>query len=269
VTTPAARSDKRAGRPRLGLGTVGLAILLALATGEVSAELPDTLPRIKPAVVAIGTLARTRSPAFRFLAPGFAVGDGTLIATNAHVVRRKLDEARLETLAVALTDAAGRTQLRPARELAADPAHDVALLRIPGPPIAALPLRQADDVREGETYAFTGFPLGSVMGLHAATHRALIAAIVPAVIPRGAARELDADAIRQLEADRTPVFQLDASASPGSSGSPLWDPVRGDVVGLINMVVVKRTRAGPSPEPTGFSFAVPVRYLRELLRSAR
>ncbi|GAB4439236.1 MAG: hypothetical protein OHK0026_04970 [Rhodocyclaceae bacterium] len=246
-----------------------LAGLLIVCDPAASAALPDTLVRIKPAVVAVGTLQKTRSPAFRFLATGFAVGDGTLIATNAHVLSAKIDEERLETLAVAVVDAAGRSQIRPARKAAADRLHDVGLLSIAGAPIATLPLRETDDVREGETYAFTGFPLGALMGLHAATHRGSIAAIVPAALPAGNARSLDAEAIRDLAANPYPVFQLDASAAAGSSGSPLWDPVRGDVVGIINMVVVKRTRGRPSSEPTGFSFAVPIRHLRELLRSGR
>ena len=38
------------------------------------------------------------------------------------------------------------------------------------------------------------------------------------------------------------MFQLDATAFPGQSGSPLYDGANGEVVGIINMVFVKGTK---------------------------
>src|SRR4029450_8337312 len=57
---------------------------------EVSAGLPEVVQRIKPSVVAVGTYQKTRGPPFIFLGTGFAVDDGSLIATNAHVIATKL-----------------------------------------------------------------------------------------------------------------------------------------------------------------------------------
>lgn len=242
--------------------------LACLATGAW-AELADTLARIKPSVVMVGTWQKTRSPAFRATGSGFAVGDGTLIATNAHVIPATLDQARLETLAIAVSDAAGRIGIRTAKERAIDREHDLVLIEFSGDRLPALRLREADDVREGENYAFTGFPLGALMGFHAATQRGMISAIAPVVLPSGSARELGAQAVKRLEADRFPVYQLDAAALPGSSGSPLWDPVRGDVTGIINMVIVRRGQGRIAPESTGISFALPIRHLRELLARTR
>ena len=62
----------------LGL-TVGLPEL-------VRADLVGILPHIKPSIVAVGTYQRTRSPAFQFRGTGFVIGEGSLIATNAHVL---------------------------------------------------------------------------------------------------------------------------------------------------------------------------------------
>ncbi len=242
--------------------------LACLATGAW-AELADTLARIKPSVVMVGTWQKTRSPAFRATGSGFAVGDGTLVATNAHVIPATLDAARLETLAIAVPDGEGRVGIRMAKERARDREHDLALIEFSGQRLPAVQLREAQDVREGENYAFTGFPLGALMGFHPTTHRGMISAIAPVVLPAGSARELGAEEIRRLESDRYPVYQLDAAALPGSSGSPLWDPVRGDVVGIVSLVIVTRGQGRAATQPTGISFALPIRHLRELLARAR
>ena len=59
-----------------------------------------TIERVKGSIVAVGTFVRTRTPQFQFLGTGFAVGDGTLIATNAHVVPKVLDPAQQEIIAI-------------------------------------------------------------------------------------------------------------------------------------------------------------------------
>ena len=46
----------------------------------------DTIARVKQSIVVLGTYQATRNPRFRFLGTGFAVGNGSLIATNAHAI---------------------------------------------------------------------------------------------------------------------------------------------------------------------------------------
>ena len=53
-------------------------------------RLPEALARVKPSVVAVGTFQKMRNPRFIFRGTGFAVDDGTLIATAAHVVPEAL-----------------------------------------------------------------------------------------------------------------------------------------------------------------------------------
>src|ERR1700682_2273396 len=65
----------------------------ALADNTIS-----TIERVKGSVVAIGTFQQTRAPAFQFRATGFAVGDGSLIATNAHALPGTLDREHRDTL---------------------------------------------------------------------------------------------------------------------------------------------------------------------------
>ena len=71
--------------------------------------------------------------------------------------------------------------------------------------------------------------------------------------------------IRRLNAGSFPVFQLHATAYPGSSGSPVYDPPSGDVLASINMVFVKGTKEAVLTQPSGIPYAVPSRHLTALL----
>ena len=65
---------------------------------------------------------------------------------------------------------------------------------------------------EGQALAFTGFPLGMVLGLNHGTHRALLAAITPVVQPSLNSRKLDARAVTQLQ--RVAIQHLSSSTAP-------------------------------------------------------
>jgi serine protease Do len=112
---------------------------------------------------------------------------------------------------------------------------------------------------------FTGFPLGMVLGFHHVTHRALVAAITPVADPAPTSQALNPRMIAQLRNAPYNVFQLDATAYPGSSGSPLYDPSTGEVVGIVNKVVVKGTKESVLTQPSGITYAIPGRYIQELL----
>ncbi|MCW5625729.1 MAG: trypsin-like peptidase domain-containing protein [Burkholderiales bacterium] len=248
---------------RLAVATIGV---FALLTGIASADREDAIAKIKPSVVAIGTLDLTRSPAFSFRGTGFAVGDGKLIATNAHVLPSTLNTERRETLAVALPSATGGAAVSMAAQIVAvDREMDLALLAIDGKPLPAVALAPAGSkVREGQNVLFTGFPIGGVIGIIPATHRAMVSAVTPLAIPRNTAGELDAAAIRRLSATPPTVIQLDGTAYPGNSGSPLYDDT-GMVVGVINMVFVKGSRENAISQPSGIGYAIPIQALQDLL----
>ncbi len=61
------------------------------------------------------------------------------------------------------------------------------------------------------------------------------------------------------------VFQLDATAYPGNSGSPLYEKDSGQVVGIINKVFVKDTKENLLAKPSGISYAIPIQYGKALL----
>lgn len=240
--------------------------LLSL-TGFASAALPDLIDQVKPSIVVVGTYARTRSPSFMMRGTGFVVGNGTLAATNAHVVPDKLDPAIGETLMVIVPASRHGPQQRVATLVATDASHDLALLRIEGTPLPAMTLQSGDHVREGQSVAFTGFPIGSVLGLSPVTHRGIISAITQIAIPGATASQLNAKLIKRLKSGSFEVYQLDGTAYPGNSGGPLFEVEKGEVIGIINMVFVKGTKESVLTHPSGISFAVPVEHLQDLLRS--
>lgn len=263
---PVAAMPRHGGRRRFlerGIGSLA-GLLLG---GPAWAQLVDVIPRIKPAVVAVGTFQRARNPSFRFLGTGFAVGNGRLIATNAHVVPEALAEGGAETLAIAVpNEGGGAAAIRAARRVAQDKERDLAVLSIEGEALPPLSLAAAQTVREGQEIAFTGFPIGSVLGLSPVTHRGIVSAITPIVIPQARARELSPAQIRRLDKDPFRVYQLDATAYPGNSGSPVYDPADGQVIAILNMVFVKSTKEQILSDPSGISYAIPVAYLREMLQ---
>ena len=59
---------------------------LLWGAGPALADLPELIERVKPSVVVIGTLQRTRSPQFVMRGTGFVVGDGYEVATNAPLI---------------------------------------------------------------------------------------------------------------------------------------------------------------------------------------
>lgn len=265
------RLDTR-GKIRRGVIRAAVLAFMPLASPvAVLAQSPVSIARVKASVVAVGTVQKLRSPQFLFLGTGFAVGDGTLIATNAHVIAKRLEAgADPELLAIAIpSDNPTQAQIRVVQLAGEDAASDLALLRLSGASLPALRLRDSDTVREGDQYLLTGFPIGSVLGLFAATHRAMIAAITPIAIPPGNSRNLDAVLIRRLQAGAYPVFQLDATTYPGNSGSPLYDSASGEVVGVLNMVFVKGTKENALTNPSGISYAIPSNGLQALLATTR
>jgi hypothetical protein len=45
----------------------------------------------------------------------------------------------------------------------------------------------------------------------------------------------------------------------------LFDPRTGEVLGVLNMVLIKGTRESALSNPSGISYAIPIRHARELL----
>jgi len=229
------------------------------------ADLVKTVEQIKPAIVGIGSFYKLRSPPVNFLGTGFVIGDGQHAITNTHVVSDLPSSKNKESLII-MTGKGDKPELRNAVVVALDREHDLALLRFEGTPLPAMKLGNASTIKEGKSLAFTGFPIGMVLGFYPVTHRATISSITPVILPAQNARQLDAAKIRQLQRSAFTVFQLDGTAYPGNSGSPLYDPDTGEVYGVVNMVFVKGKKESILSDPSGISYAIPGNYITDLLK---
>lgn len=247
-------------------GGIILLFLCLLAISPVQAALPDIIDKIRPAIVAVGTVQPTRRPPAQFRASGFVVANGQYVLTNAHVVPDTLDVQQKEYLAV-FTGRGQRFEGRTATAVAMDREHDLALLKIEGSPLPALGIDWSKPVREGQDIIFTGFPIGIVLGLYPVTHQGIISALTPIAIPPPAAGQLNPNLVKRLQ-NPFEVFQLDAIAYPGNSGSPLCDAATGRVIGVINSVFIKESKETILQQPSGITYAIPISYAKELFTKA-
>ncbi len=236
-----------------------------LNAAALAAGLPETIDKVRPSMVAVGVYQPSGSPRQQFKGTGFVVDNGHLVVTNHHVLPDKLDKEKREQLAV-FSGRGRKARFHPAKILASDPVHDLALLYI-SVPLPALKLSEKTQIREGTEIAFTGFPLGMALGLYPVTHRGIVSAISPMAPPQLGSRVLSAKMIRAMR-DPYDVLQLDATAYPGNSGSPVYEQATGRVVGVVNSVLVKGNKEAAIAKPSGISYAIPVRFVRELLKKA-
>lgn len=245
---------------------IALTLCLHQTLPTAAAGLPDTLVTVKRGVVAVGTFMRLRAQPHDLRGSGFVVA-GNHAITNAHVLPPRLDSNRREVYALFLPAGQDRVQVREAVLVRRDETHDLALLRFGGAPLPPLTLGKGADLREGEAVAFTGYPILNALGLFPATHQGIVSAIAPIAIPVGSARDLTTEMVKRLS-EPFNIIQLDATAYPGNSGSPLYTLDSGRVVGVINSVFIKGTKEVALSDPSGITYAIPVEYVRAMLQAA-
>jgi serine protease Do len=152
---------------------------------------------------------------------GFIVGADGIVLTNAHVVREASE------VTVKLTD---RREFR-AKVLGADPATDIAVLRIDAKNLPVVVLGDPARARVGDWVVAIGSPFG--------VDNSVSAGIVSA---KG--RSLPGDAY-------VPFIQTDVAVNPGNSGGPLFN-LAGEVIGINSQIY---SRSGGYQ---GLSFAIPI-----------
>lgn len=237
---------------------------LSVNPGLIAQGLPQIIKQVKPSVVGVGTFQATRRPPSKLLGTGFVVADGYHIITNHHVIPAQIAQGKKEQLVV-FYQQNKQVKYRKARVLASDKEHDLVLLRIEGTKFPALKIDTSRKPLEGDNIAFTGFPIGAVLGLYPVTHKGIISAISPVVIPAPSSSTLSVKMIKRL---RNPyfVYQLDATAYPGNSGSPMYLADSGKVLGVINKVFIKESKESVLQKPSGITYAIPGKYIIKLLK---
>ena len=249
-----------------------LAFFTSLYSDPSHADLASTIAQVKPAIALVGTYKATNSPRFNLRGTGFVVAQrqqnqGNLVVTNAHVLPPSAKAEPDAGLVVQLRLGQNELQVRQVTVLEVDAMHDLALLKFDGPAHAALKMGDSDAVQEGKSIAFMGFPIGGALGFSPVTHRGTVSSIAAMALPTPTAQQLNAKTIRSLRGGSSfNIFQLDGTAYPGNSGGPVFDPDSGDVLGVINMVLIKGTRESALTNPSGISYAIPSRFVLELLQ---
>jgi serine protease Do/serine protease DegQ len=222
---------------------------LPFDSGQAMPTLAPLISRVTPAVVNISVQSRAaqdnnpllRDPFFRrfFNIPEqrpnreIAAGSGVIIdaqqgivLTNYHVIKDALQ------MRVTLKD---RRQFA-AKLVGADPATDIAVLKIDAQNLTALKLGDSDQLSVGDFVVAIGNPFG--------IGQTVTSGIVSALGRTGLNVEGYEDFI-----------QTDASINPGNSGGALVN-LRGELVGINSAII------GPTGGNVGIGFAVPVNIAR-------
>ena len=172
----------------------------------------------------MGSYNPTAGPRFGFRGTDFVAGQGNWAAIDAHVLPEVLPTGG-PAGELAAPSCAAATLLR------LDRSRDLALLRIDGAPLPTLALAEAGAVREGQSIAIMGFPIGGALGYTPVTHRGIVASVTVIALPAPTARSLNPQAIDRLRQGSFDIYQLDATAYPGNSGGPVLDGSSGKVMG--------------------------------------
>lgn len=200
----------------------------------------DVIAGVIPSVVTVINQQSNNFAPGAFFHEGRVVGSGVIvdsrgyIATNNHVV----DTPR--NLSVILAD--GREV--PADLVAANPAEDLALLKISLADLPTIEWMEARPVRPGQVVYAIGSPLGDF----------------PSSVSFGIISGLN----RALEIDKYVIdglIQTDAAINRGSSGGPLID-THGKVVGINTFIIRESEERGIAE---GIAFAIPAATAKSLL----
>lgn len=225
-------------------------------------DLVQTIKKIKSSVVGVGVFDPLAAPRATLQGTGFVIGDGTLVATNYHVVAKKLKKNPKQHRVI-FTGTGNTNRTIQAKIVDFNALYDLAILKIDAT-LPAVELGLDAIVPDGTDIAFTGFPIGAILGLYPATHRGIVSAYTPVITPSINSTKLSVEAIKRL---REPyfIYQLDAIAYPGNSGSAVFEPATGKVIAIINKVFVKKTKESALTDPSGITYAVPVIHLKKML----
>lgn len=235
--------------------------------GRVADPFVTATREIRPSVVAVGSYLRTDTPTVKYFGTGFVIDDGLTVVTNAHVVAALRQHDRLDQLRVFFPDTRD-VDGREAKVVIEDAYHDVAIIRFGGRPAPVVRLAPPVDPEQGTNVGILGYPIGTRLGLVPAVHQGVVGAIVPAVLPLPVGVKMTPELQAALKNPYN-LYQLDMVAFPGNSGSPLFDGRDGSVIGIINMTLATKTREHLFDKPTGIAYAVPVRWIHDLLRRSK
>lgn len=212
------------------------------ATSQSGLTIPSLVKQYSPAIVAITTQSTTYS---FFGGPLTQEGEGTgmiltsngYILTNNHVVPQNS-----QSLTVTLTN----QKTYKGTVVAADPANDLALVKINANGLSTVKLGNSNDVVTGDEVIAIGNALGQFQntvtnGIISATNRSITAS--DSSSPSGSE-------------SLSGLFQTDAAINPGNSGGPLITTNNGLVIGI---------NTATSSQGQNLGFSIPINVAKTFL----
>lgn len=167
------------------------------------------------------------------------LGSGVIVSTEGYIITNNHVIDNADTIRVTMMD----RRVFPATVVGTDPQTDIAILKIEGQNLPAIPLGNSDDLEIGEWVLAIGSPL-SVELAHTVT-----SGIISAKGRTGVGL-----------AEYEDFIQTDAAINPGNSGGALVN-MNGELIG-INSAIATRTGGFQ-----GIGFAVPVNMARSVMES--
>ncbi len=240
-------------------------LFLFLSGGNVNAHdysLVETIKKVKPSIIAIGTYHPRSKPAVNFYGSGFVFSQKGYAITAEHVISAIEKKDGVGNL-YAFSQKNGISKKFRARVLTENVKYDLAIIKLEGSGFDHVRLGNSSNVEEGQSIAICGYPYGPVFGLFPTTQTGIISNISPMAIPVRKSSLLSNKMIKALK-DPYTIFQLDCTAFPGNSGGPLFMPDTGNIIGVLNSGFVRVTKENKQIS-TGISYAIPINYVKELI----
>jgi serine protease Do len=233
--------------------SAGRRTTLVAATEKAAPAVVSIMVR-SSAVVAVNPFYQ--DPFFDFFGPQYrrkessSIGSGVIVSkdgyviTNSHVVGLSEEGRRAEVEAITVTLPDGRQF--PAKPVGADPANDLAVIRIQGRDLPVADLQGEPDNLIGEWVVAIGNPYGYLIGDSKPT------------VTVGVLSATNRTFSSQSGIHYHNMIQTDAPINPGNSGGAL---VNGDgqVIGINTFIL---TGGGQSQGSIGLGFAIPIQKAR-------
>jgi Do/DeqQ family serine protease len=172
--------------------------------------------------------------------PQMASGSGAIISEDGYIVTNNHVVAGADEINVTLSN----KKSFKAKVVGADPASDIAVIKIEAKGLPFLVYGNSDEIKVGQWVLAIGYPL--------TLETTVTAGIVSA---KGRTLEINS---RQSNAPVESFIQTDAAVNPGNSGGPLVT-TDGKLIGINSAI------ASPTGAYAGYSFTIPVNIVKKII----